>query len=131
MGSWSSLRKTKNKPSDSKTVTSTGFAHPPQAYELYQAIDRKDIDFIMRVRDHAFNLLLQKNSGQFPILYAARIGPGHRDIVILLIGAMSRYVNQLDESQYGEKETKNTLKALRANVSQTPGLLSDRAHGIS
>ena len=69
---------------------SKAFTRPPQAYELYQAIDKKDIDFIMRVRDHAFGLLLQKNAGEFPIVYAARIGESHRDILILLIGALSR-----------------------------------------
>ncbi len=67
-----------------------GFVRPPQAYELYQAIDKHDIDFIMRVRDHAFPLLLQKNAGEFPIVYAARIGDSHRDVVVLLVGALSR-----------------------------------------
>lgn len=67
-----------------------GFVHPPQAYELYQAIDKHDIEFIMRVRDLAFSLLLQKNAGEFPIVYAARIGDSHRDVVILLVGALSR-----------------------------------------
>lgn len=66
------------------------FTRPPQAYELYQAIDKRDIDFIGRVRDHCFSMLLQKNAGEFPIIYAARIGPTHRDIVILLVGAFSR-----------------------------------------
>lgn len=92
------------------------FERPPQAYELYQAIDRKDVDFLMRVRDHAFGLLLQKNAGEFPILYAARIGQSHRDVVILLVGALSRYVNHLEEGDFEKKETKGTLKALRANV---------------
>lgn len=32
----------------------------------------------MRVRDHAFPLLLQKNAGEFPIVYVARIGKSHR-----------------------------------------------------
>lgn len=76
-----------------KGVETKAFVRPPQAYELYQAIDKKDIDFIMRIRDHAFPLLLQKNAGEFPILYAARIGESHRDVVILLVGAMSRRVN--------------------------------------
>jgi hypothetical protein len=85
------------KPEKGKSVIESsgptrGFVRPPQAYELYQAIDKKDIDFIMRVRDHAFMLLLQKNAGEFPILYAARIGESHRDVVILLVGAMSRWV---------------------------------------
>jgi len=89
-----------------------GFTHPPQAYELYKAIDKHDIEFIMRVRDHAFHLLLQKNAGEFPIVYAGRIGKSHRDIVILLIGALSRYVNYLDDEDFEKKETKATLKAL-------------------
>ena len=89
-----------------------GFTHPPQAYELYKAIDKHDIDFIMRVRDHAFHLLLQKNAGEFPIVYAGRIGKSHRDIVILLIGALSRYVNYLEDEDFEKKETKATLKAL-------------------
>ena len=67
-----------------------GFVHPPQAYELYQAIDKHDVEFIMRVRDHAFPLLVQKNAGEVPIVYAARIGDSHRDVVILLVGALSR-----------------------------------------
>jgi hypothetical protein len=89
-----------------------GFTHPPQAYELYKAIDKHDIEFIMRVRDHAFHLLLQKNAGEFPIVYAGRIGKTHRDIVILLIGALSRYVNYLEDEDFEKKETKGTLKAL-------------------
>lgn len=117
MGTWSSLKRKKERTGGGSAGSTSAFQHPPQAYELYQAIDRKDIEFIMRVRDHAFNLLLQKNAGQFPILYAARIGPGHRDIVILLIGAFSRFVNQLEEKDFDNKETRNTLKALRSNVS--------------
>lgn len=88
------------------------FARPPQAYELYQAIDKHDIEFIMRVRDQAFPLLLQKNAGEFPIVYASRIGKTHRDIVVLLVGALSRYVNHLEEEDFEKKETKGMLKAL-------------------
>jgi len=105
----------KGKGKERSTSTSgptQGFTHPPQAYELYKAIDKHDIEFIMRVRDHAFHLLLQKNAGEFPIVYAGRIGKSHRDIVILLIGALSRYVNYLDDEDFEKKETKATLKAL-------------------
>lgn len=89
------------------------FARPPQAYELYQAIDKHDIEFIMRVRDHAFHLLLQKNAGELPIVYASRIGRTHRDVVVLLIGALSRYVNRLDEEDFEKRETKGVLRSLR------------------
>jgi hypothetical protein len=99
--------------SSSSSGPTQPFANPPQAYELYQAIDKHDIEFIMRVRDHAFHLLLQKNAGEFPIVYAGRIGKSHKDIVILLIGALSRYVNYLDDEDFEKKETKSTLKALR------------------
>ena len=87
MGSWG--RKTdKGKGKDS--APTKGFERPPQAWELYKAIDGHDIDYIMRVRDHAFGLLLQKNGAEFPIVYAARQGEKHRDVVILLVGALSR-----------------------------------------
>lgn len=89
------------------------FASPPQAYQLYQAIDKHDIEFIMRVRDHAFGLLLAKNAGEFPIVYASRIGPTHKDIVVLLVGALSRYVNRLEDEDYEKKETRGILRALR------------------
>ncbi|GMK54391.1 hypothetical protein CspeluHIS016_0109770 [Cutaneotrichosporon spelunceum] len=92
------------------------FVRPPEAYELYRAIDKKDLDFIARVRDHAFHMLLQKNAAEFPVVYAARIGPSHRDVLILLVGAFSRYVNQFEEDDFANKEVQNTLKMLRANL---------------
>lgn len=102
-GSWVKLiagtRKGKNKagdPAEHEGKTKR-FDRPPNAYELYAAIDRKDImyvilrcflqlwwthslayRYIMRVRDHAFPLLLQKNAGEFPIVYASRIGKSHQ-----------------------------------------------------
>ncbi|WWD20542.1 hypothetical protein CI109_105018 [Kwoniella shandongensis] len=137
-GTWSKSLTTHQEKGKSKQdgvggVETKGFARPPQAYELYQAIDKHDIDYIMRVRDHAFSLLLQKNGAEFPIVYASRIGPGHRDVVILLVGALSRYVNHLEPEDFDKKETKDILKALRANLklaidhslhSSSPHLLS-------
>lgn len=89
MGTWA------KKAVEEKAVEGEGrktqpFVRPPEAYELYQAIDKKDIDFIARVRDHAFPMLLQKNASEFPVVYAARIGPSHRDVLILIVGAFSR-----------------------------------------
>ncbi|WVQ86030.1 hypothetical protein IAT38_008198 [Cryptococcus sp. DSM 104549] len=135
-GTWSSLRrgdKGKGRSGSDAWGQSKAFERPPQAYELYKAIDKHDIDFIMRVRDHNFKLLLQKNGGEFPIVYASRIGEKHRDIVILLVGALSRYVNHLEPEDFDKKETKDILKALRANLklaidhslhSSSPHLLS-------
>jgi hypothetical protein len=90
MGSWrGNAEKSRGKGKETK-----GFDRPPQAWELYKAIDGHDIEYIMRVRDHAFVLLLTKASGggEFPVVYAARQGEKHRDVVILLVGAMSRHV---------------------------------------
>lgn len=39
------------------------------------------------------------------------------DIAILLCGALSRYVNHLDEEDFGKKETITVLRQLRTNVS--------------
>ena len=87
MGTWKPNRQSNNTTRGKETK---GFDRPPQAWELYKAIDGHDIEFIMRVRDHAFGLLLQKNAAEFPIIYAARQGERHRDVVILLVGALSR-----------------------------------------
>ncbi|WVN89572.1 uncharacterized protein L203_104799 [Cryptococcus depauperatus CBS 7841] len=88
MGSWTAHRVKEKE--QAASAHSQPFMRPPQAYELYRAIDRKDIDFIMRVRDHSFKLLTQKNGTDFPIVYAARLGTGWRDVVVLLVGALSR-----------------------------------------
>lgn len=93
-GLWAQEQRQKARRQDSSAPTASEptkpFTRPPQAYELYQAIDKRDLEFVSRVRDHCFNMLLQKNAAEFPIIYAARIGPSHRDIVIMLVGAFSR-----------------------------------------
>ena len=100
---------------------------------------------LLHFSDHAFSLLLQKNAGEFPIVYVARIGKTHRgeirkpslmnilnplliltspflirllgsDIAILLCGALSRYVNQLDEADFEKKATLVILRQLRTNL---------------
>ncbi|ODN86094.1 hypothetical protein L198_07387 [Cryptococcus wingfieldii CBS 7118] len=117
-GTWSKHQKKPDlRPSISdKWGQSQAFAHPPQAWELYRAIDKHDIEFIMRIRDHSFKMLLQKSGPDFPIVYAARLGPQWRDIVIILVGALSRYVNHLDPEDFEKKETKDILKGLRVNL---------------
>lgn len=96
-GLWAQEQRQKARRQDSSSAPAASeptmaFTRPPQAYELYKAIDKRDIEFVSRVRDHCFNMLLQKNAAEFPIIYAARIGPSHRDIVIMLVGAFSRCV---------------------------------------
>ena len=42
-----------------------------------------------------------------------RIGESHREVAILILGAMSRWVNRLEDSDMADKRTKPLLKALR------------------
>ena len=42
-----------------------------------------------------------------------RIGQSHRDVAIVLLGAFSRYVNNLADEEYKLPKTKILLKALR------------------
>lgn len=42
-----------------------------------------------------------------------RIGASHREVAILLVGALSRWVNHLEDTQLQSPRTKTLLKALR------------------
>lgn len=42
-----------------------------------------------------------------------RIGDSHREVAIILVGAMSRWVNNLEEKDLDIPRTKLMLKALR------------------
>jgi hypothetical protein len=44
------------------------------------------------VRDHAFPLLLHKNAGEFPIVYASRIGQSHKGIAVNSKQILSRFM---------------------------------------
>ncbi|ESK97526.1 hypothetical protein Moror_17526 [Moniliophthora roreri MCA 2997] len=70
----------------------------------------------MEIRDRAFHLLLRKCGDATPLLHAMRIGQSHRDVAIVLLGAYSRYINHLDESDIQKPKTKTLLNALRANL---------------
>ena len=45
-----------------------------------------------------------------------RIGESHRDVTIILLGAFSKWVNNLDDQDMADKRTKPLLKALRTNL---------------
>ncbi|KAG7097057.1 hypothetical protein E1B28_004445 [Marasmius oreades] len=70
----------------------------------------------MEIRDKAFHLLLRKWGDATPLLHAMRIGTSHREVAIVLLGAFSRYINHLDESDLRKPKTKTLLKALRTNL---------------
>ncbi|KAJ9120125.1 hypothetical protein QFC22_003023 [Naganishia vaughanmartiniae] len=98
-GSWVRLiagkRKGKQKAEEREEHRETkAFDRPPNAYELYAAIDRKDIMYIMRVRDTRQLIVLP----YFAFLDA------------------TSYVNHLDESDFQKKETIGVLRQLRLNL---------------
>lgn len=88
----------------------------PQPFEVFRAVEQKDIMFLMEVRDRAFPLLLRKTGDATPLLHAMRIGQSHRDVAILLLGAFSRWINHLEDSEIGLPRTRVILKALRTNL---------------
>ena len=67
----------------------------------------------MEVRDRAFNLLLKKSDKSTPLVYSMKLGESHRQITILILGALSRWANRLTEADLADKANKNLLKSLR------------------
>lgn len=110
-------------------------------------MERKDIIFLMEVRDRAFHvpllvlllsnlskyftiqLLLRKSGDSTPLLHCLRIGQSHRDVAIVLLGAFSRYVNYLTDEEIALPRTKTILKALRMSTYSHP--LSYRVQRLS
>ncbi|KAK0468307.1 uncharacterized protein EV420DRAFT_1503720 [Desarmillaria tabescens] len=88
----------------------------PQPFEVFRAVERKDIMYLMEIRDRAFHLLLRKSGDATPLLHAMRIGQSHKEVAIILLGAFSRWVNHLDEADIQKPKTKALLKALRTNL---------------
>ncbi|KAF8517844.1 hypothetical protein JB92DRAFT_3142228 [Gautieria morchelliformis] len=101
---------------DTSPTTTTSKWREPQPFEIFRAVERKDIVFLMEVRDRAFHLLLQRTGDATPLLHAMRIGRSHRDVAILLVGALSRFVNHLEDEDLQKPRTKTLLKALRVNL---------------
>ncbi|VDC04094.1 unnamed protein product [Peniophora sp. CBMAI 1063] len=99
------------------SLKSTKVWRTPQAFEVLSAIDKKDIIFLMEVRDKAFEMLLRKTpNGTTPLLYAMQQGKSHQDVAIILIGAFSKFVNRLEDADFSRPKTKELLKALRGNL---------------
>ncbi|KAH7887825.1 hypothetical protein F5I97DRAFT_1863107 [Phlebopus sp. FC_14] len=88
----------------------------PQPFEVFRAIEGKDITFLMEIRDRDFQLLLRKTGDATPLLHAMRIGESHRDVAILLLGAFSRWINHLDDIDVQLPKNRVILKALRTNL---------------
>ncbi|TBU32153.1 hypothetical protein BD309DRAFT_967457 [Dichomitus squalens] len=86
----------------------------PEPYEIMRAIERRDIMFLMEVRDRSFESLVKKSGDATPLIHAMRIE--HTDMAIVLLGAFSRYINHLQDEDLQKPETKNMLKMLRTNL---------------
>ncbi|KAJ6509900.1 hypothetical protein C8R47DRAFT_964303 [Mycena vitilis] len=86
----------------------------PQA--MLRAVERKDIMYLMEIRDRAFHLLVRMSGGITPLLHAMRLGKSHRDVAVILLGAFSRWVNHVEDEQMENPRTKMVLKALRTNL---------------
>ncbi|TIA91498.1 hypothetical protein E3P81_02000 [Wallemia ichthyophaga] len=89
---------------------------PLMPWELFKAIETKDIMFIMTCRDHSFHLLLKKVGGTTPLVHAMRLGKEYDGIAIVLVGAMSKWVNTMDENTLKTAENRDILKSLRTNL---------------
>lgn len=92
---------------------------PPKGYEthdLLKAIDKKDLDTILAIRNANFDLLLDLSSGgatsksspaasqaggstNTPLGYAISLGKGWESVSIVLVGALSKFVNQLPDDE--------------------------------
>ncbi|KAI0347066.1 hypothetical protein BDW22DRAFT_1351411 [Trametopsis cervina] len=85
-----------------------------EPYQIFGAVEKRDVMFLMEVRDRDFEMLLRKNGDVTPLLHAMRIG--HQDVAVTLLGAFSRYINQLQDEELSLPRTKTRLKALRTNL---------------
>ncbi|KJA29974.1 hypothetical protein HYPSUDRAFT_32019 [Hypholoma sublateritium FD-334 SS-4] len=104
-----------------KSIVSPRIARSPSAgwsnvqpYEVMRAVEEQDIMFLMEVRDKAFPLLLQSIGGETPLIHAIRTG--NKDVAIVLLGAFSRWVNYLEDSELEKPQTRSYLKALRVGL---------------
>ncbi|KAG6909119.1 hypothetical protein DXG01_001993 [Tephrocybe rancida] len=89
-------------------------------YEVFQAIDGKDLDILGEIRDRAFRLLLERQpGGQTPMLYAMQHGKSHQEVVLFLVGAISSWINRLNEADFSKPATMALLKLARASLALT------------
>lgn len=86
-------------------------------HDVYAAVERKDVDTIMAIRDANFALLLGGDDARTPLEYAISLGPAYERVSLFLAGALSRFVNNLpDEMQKADPETLAVLRKVRANL---------------
>lgn len=130
-----------------RTAAGTSDARLAKSYErhdLLRAIERQDTTTILEIRNFNFDLLLDSAPGsssaasphgmskstlmQTPLGYAISLGPKWESTAIVLVGAMSKFVNTLpdpvDDGTTGRHRVRNIcdprtlarLRKLRANL---------------
>lgn len=122
----------KDASSDHHAKPKSAVAAPPRAYEthdLLKAIDKKDAETILAIRNANFDLLLDLSQGgtttknspaasqaggstNTPLGYAISLGKGWESVSIVLVGALSKFVNQLpdDEDEFeNDPHSTNTI----------------------
>ncbi|KAG5734981.1 Gluconolactonase, partial [Termitomyces sp. T112] len=88
-----------------------------EQYEVFRAIDKKDLDLLGEFRDRAFHFLLERQvGGQTPMVYAMQRGLPYQEVVLFLVGAISQWINRLNDSDFSRPETAKLLKLARANL---------------
>lgn len=80
-----------------------------EPFEVLRAIEKKDVMLLHEVKMSQFDLLV--TGTPLPLVYAMRLGKTHHDVAIILVGAMSRKVNDTsdDELELMQPSTKATL----------------------
>ncbi|KAG6879630.1 hypothetical protein C0992_000466 [Termitomyces sp. T32_za158] len=105
------------KSSQLRSSLSTGPKIELEQYEVFRGIDRKDLDSLGEIRDRAFHLLLERQiGGQTPMVYAMQCGLSYQEVVLFLVGAISQWINRLNDSDFLKPETIKLLKLARINL---------------
>lgn len=99
-----------------------------ETHDLLRAIDRKDTQTILMIRDSNFDLLLDLHQGgtgasmssgtvNTPLGYCIGLGKGWEGVAVVLTGALSKFVNNLpDEDEDIHNEHKGKMKRVRREL---------------
>lgn len=84
-----------------------------ETHDLLRAIDRKDTQLILTIRDVNFDLLLDLNQGgggsmssgtvNTPLGYCIGLGKGWEGVAVVLTGALSKFINNLPDEEEEEE----------------------------
>ncbi|KAJ7628028.1 hypothetical protein DFH06DRAFT_1226946 [Mycena polygramma] len=90
----------------------------PEAHQVFRAIEDQDLSLLAEIAEHDFPLLLRplsSGTNRTPLNHAIDCGASHRGVALLLLGMFSRYINHLNDEDFDEPATRETLRLLRVN----------------